>query len=164
MFRPLYPVISAVILGAYALVVDVPTEYSCKDLLVPILAATSLSTVVYALLAASPPERRRTSPDNFFLVFQSRKPSAATAMPFNLTISNADLLMNQPDLLYRLNLELTTRRMDLEKRIKGKKFTEGDFRGTVVAVAQDGLRVRNDTTKEERRFPLTRQKISQLLA
>ena len=85
-------------------------------------------------------------------------------MPFNLTISNADLLMNQPDLLYRLNLELTTRRMDLEKRIKGKKFTEGDFRGTVVAVAQDGLRVRNDTTKEERRFPLTRQKISQLLA
>ena len=50
MFRPLYPVISAVILGAYALVVDVPTEYSCKDLLVPILAATSLSTVVYALL------------------------------------------------------------------------------------------------------------------
>ena len=84
-------------------------------------------------------------------------------MPLKVELSDTEILVDPQGVLFNLNLEITKRRIELEGRLKGAKLRSGEFEGAVVCVDERNIRCKC-TTGTERAFPLTRQKIRQLLA
>ena len=85
-------------------------------------------------------------------------------MPINLELSDTEILVDLQGVLFHVNMELTKRRIELETRLKNKMLTCGDFRGTIVSIDAGTVRTRCESKGTERSFPLTRQRVRQLLA
>lgn len=84
-------------------------------------------------------------------------------MPCTLQVSDTELLMSETDVLFRLSLELTKRRHELEQMVKGNPLTTGDFRGTVTAITHNAIVCKRDDGVQKT-LPISRQRVRQLLA
>ena len=84
-------------------------------------------------------------------------------MPISLELSDTEILMDMDAVLFHVNLELSKRRIELESRLKNSPLTLSDFRGTILGLENGKLRVKSEAGGEKM-FPLTRNRVRQLLA
>tara|TARA_B110001450_G_scaffold233620_1_gene237054 strand:+ start:2638 stop:2910 length:273 start_codon:yes stop_codon:yes gene_type:complete len=84
-------------------------------------------------------------------------------MPYDLEVSQAELLSNPDAAIFRAVTDMLTHRQSLASGGKGKTLAVGDYRGVVTEVTRDSVHLKS-SEGVVKKMPLTSGRARQLMA